>query len=178
MARHLPDELKAKWDAMGFDPSLTPNQLMLAVARSCIGVKESSDNSGDMIDLFQSTISSPLKQSWCLDFVQSCIAYVELAKGVQSPLAATELCMGLWAQSIENRVTDPEPGDIVIWQLGNTEHGHTGLVDHIDATHLYTIEGNTSDSLNIDRNGDGVYEKYRLKGGSVTFRQMGFLRAF
>lgn len=186
--RKLSNELITYFDSQ-IDPNslgvigLTPTELLMHVAEACVGVhEEGGDNQGSTVQLFQSVISAPQRQSWCMDFVQACIAYVEYRMNVGSPLAATELCLDLWNKSSRFRsVSEPKTGDIIIWQLGNTEHGHTGFIVK-PATILnplhQTIEGNTSDSSELNANGDGVYNKFRSKGGSVTFREMGFLRVF
>lgn len=177
--RHLPQALKDYLDSKSI-PVSHPSEMLALTAIACIGITESGgDNKGLLVELFQSVVSRPLGQSWCLDFIQACVAYVETVTGVASPLPSTELCLALWNDSKDTlAVSTPIRGDIIIWQLGNTIHGHTGLILRSDASHYQTIEGNTSDSEGIDRNGDGVYQKNRSKIGSVTFRIEGFLRPF
>lgn len=177
--RHLPALLKAHFDSNLMKDG-TPTEFLIEAAASCIGITEvGGDNKGPWVELFQATVSRPQGQSWCLDFLQACIAYVELSFGIQSPLPATELCLDLWNQSKNyHSVIPPRPGDLILWQFGDTLHGHVGLILGEDSLRYKTVEGNTSDSIGIDANGDGVYLKYRAKGGSKTFHQLGFLRAF
>lgn len=70
------------------------------------------------------------------------------------------------------------PGDLILWQHGDTVQGHVGIVIAALQNGYLTVEGNTSDSLGIDREGDGVFVKLRPKGGTSKMKQLGFLRAF
>lgn len=179
--RVLPPELKTYLDGKVISkPDATPDVVIQQAASACVGITEQGgDNKGKWVELFQSTLSEPSSQSWCMDFVQSCIAYAEVTKGVVSGLAATEGCLDLWNKSsATHQVKKPIKGDIVIYQMGNTEKGHCGIIIGEDGDRWLTIEGNTSPSSEIDRNGDGCYVKKRIKGGSVTFREVGFLRVF
>lgn len=178
--RVCPPTLKAHFDLLIPKEVRSPRDLLQIVAHSCVGVTEvGGDNKGPLVELFQSAVSRPAGQSWCLDFLQACIAYVEVETGALSPLPATELCMDLWNRSKVIMGTDtPWPGDIVIWQLGETIHGHTGLIVGMDSLRFQTVEGNTSPAAGIERNGDGVFLKNRAKGGSKTFKEVGFLRVF
>lgn len=183
MPRSLPLALKEHFDSLISGEAVAMNDpagLLCLVALSCVGVKEvGGDNRGPMVELFQSVVSSPKGQSWCADFVQSCIAYVEAVKGVQSPLTDADFVLKLWDDNrAYHAVTPPRRGDLILWRFGDTIQGHCGIVLGGDSLRYQTVEGNTSDSTGIDRNGDGVYPKNRAKGGSSTFRELGFLRAF
>jgi len=179
--RSLPVDLREFFDGLNLvTDNCTPTDLLMRTAAACVGIKEEGgDNKGRMVELFQRVVGTPMRQSWCMDFMQACINYAECVKGVRSPLIATEGCLALWnACHVEYSVVAPEPGDLIIWQLGDGPHGHVGIVMGQDELHYETIEGNTSDSNVLDRNGDGVYRKMRLKGGSETFKEVGFLRVF
>lgn len=177
MNRHLPPILKEDFDALGLPDTLLPAELFVQVALSCEGVTEfGGDNKGPIVELFQGSISMAMQQSWCLDFVQACVAYVEAARGIQSNLPASELCLQLWNES--PHVDYPKRGDLIVWQMGNTHKGHVGIIVEDGGLTWNTIEGNTGPGGEIERNGDGVYRKKRKKGGSVTFREKGFIRVF
>lgn len=178
--RQCPDVLVEYLDAKIVTPNTSPVILLLQTAQACVGITEvGGDNKGPMVEAFQSSVGTPEAQSWCMDFVQALVAYVELKCGIQSMLPVSEGVLPLWDMAHEDlSPISPSPGDLILWQLGATPHGHCGIVTGMDPSHYFTIEGNTSSAKEIDRNGDGVYSKTRLKGGSVTFRQVGFLRAF
>lgn len=180
MTRVLPPALKDFFAARVAYAGQSPTELLLLAARACLGVKEEGgDNCGPVVELFQSVVSKPCGQSWCLDFLQACIAYVEAATGLESALPGTQLVVDLWNQSkAYHAVSPPRPGDLILWRFGQSIHGHTGLIVGQDSLRYHTIEGNTSDSVGIDREGDGVYPKSRAKGGSASFVEMGFLRPF
>lgn len=179
--RTLPTALKAYIDSRLPSADLTdPVAAMLAAARALLGVhNEGGNDRGPIVGLIQSVVGKPVNQPWCLDFVQACIAYAEEITGKTSPLPATELCVGLWnAAKGYSAVSPPKTGDVILWRFGTTSEGHCGLILSMDSLRYQTIEGNTSDSQNIDRLGDGVWLKNRAKGGSKSFVELGFLRPF
>lgn len=56
--------------------------------------------------------------------------------------------------------SNPQPGDqIFFWNSSKTDVAHTGLVYDIDASYVYTVEGNTSGSSGVVANGGGVFTK-------------------
>lgn len=182
MTRTCPPALVDYFKFKICDPQkMDPDELLVSTAIACSGVTEvGGENRGRLVELFQTSVNRPEGQSWCLDFVQACIAYVEAVKGIQSPLIATEGCMDLWQKSA---AANPErPGDVVIWQFGTAWQGHCGILISRDLMHYHTIEGNTSPSREQDsaevRNGDGVYFKNRPVGGMRPFIQKGFVRPF
>lgn len=191
MPRALDPRLKAFLDAKVAVAAhdhlgvLAPWQYLVMAAHSCLGViEEGGDNKGAMVELFQSTCGTPQGQAWCLDFVQSMLAWVEQMTGLKSPLNASEGVVPFWLGSPPVcRVTWPQPGDIVCYEFGTTGLGHCGIViGNVEQTATLkvwqTIEGNTGPSGIIEREGDGVYLKSRKRGGSDSFRELGFLRPF
>lgn len=158
----------------------SPTAFMVSLAVLCAGIKEvGKDNCGPEVEMFQSVVSKPLGQSWCLSFIQACIAYAEKAFNVASPLASTELVANLYDTApIELKGGKAFPGAIAIWRHEDTGEGHCGIVLGLVQTGFYTIEGNTSDGTGIEREGDGVYVRYRPYGGQGKMKEVGFLRPF
>lgn len=157
--------------------SKPPGELLLLAANALIGITEDADPA--KVDLIRGTVTKPWGEPWCADFVQTCIAYVEAVKGVTSPVAASEGVLDMWNRSKAYSAVQPaQKGDIIVWRLGATQEGHCGLITAIDSLLYETIEGNTSDSADIDRMGRGVFAKKRAKGGTRTFTEVGFLRVF
>lgn len=157
--------------------ALPPADLLQKVAGTLIGITEQSDPA--LVDMIRSTIAKPWGEPWCSDFVQTCIAYVELVKAVQSPVAPSEGVLDMWNRSKAYSAAQPaQKGDIIVWRLGQTAEGHCGLITGINSLLYETVEGNTSDSADIDRMGRGVHAKKRAKGGTRTFTEVGFLRVF
>lgn len=67
---------------------------------------------------------------------------------------------GLYKAKNAYHKTNPEPGDQIFFNNG-VRICHTGIVYNVDATYVYTIEGNTSASAGVIRNGEGVaFKKY------------------
>lgn len=157
---------------------------LLEIAKSFVGVHEKGGNNcGPEVERFQSIISKPMSQPWCLDFVQYCVHEVDkafLSKTILYPTESTQIC---WLKTPKvARLENPVPGCIVIWTDYNgnspTSRGHCGIVTEvIDAQTFVTIEGNTSsEDHKVERNGDGVYEKHRkLIRYSGSMRVAGFI---
>lgn len=162
-----------------------PRALLIRVAHACIGVREEGDNSGHVVELFQRTIGRAEKESWCMSFVQSCIAYVEQKLGVMSPVIASEHCLTVWQETpASQRVQNvPKEGAICIWQHGKTSQGHTGITATPVANHLFhSYEGNTTGGVmpggEIVREGGGSYETVRSLDGAGDMHIVGFLKPF
>lgn len=156
-----------------------PSKMLLMTALECVGITEGkSDNHGEMVELFQSTIGHAEGEPWCLSFIQSCVSYVE-SFGFESKLFPTEHCLTAWVNSRTRRPLEPQAGDIVLYRMGDTTKGHAGLITAVTRDKFETIEGNTGPALGvIEREGDGVYSKLRPRGGFPKMRELGFLRVF
>ena len=160
----------------------TPSAFVaLAAARSMLGVTESGRPG--LVGWIRRTLAPDTEQPWCMDFVQTCIAYAEAKSGVLSPIPASQGGVDTWKQSAAQHrfaslANPPQAGDIILWQERGSNEGHCGLIVSLDSLMYSTIEGNTSDTQMIDRNGRGVYAKRRARGGTRTFRELGFLRPF
>lgn len=157
--------------------SHTLEELIIRAARTLVGTTEAS--AMPIVDLIRSTIAHPWGEAWCMDFVQTCIAYAEAVDTRQSDIVSSESVLDTWARSkLYSSTLVPKPGDVIIWQLGQSGEGHCGIITGMDSLCYDTIEGNTSDTADIDRNGRGVFAKRRAKGGTKTFTEVGFLRVF
>jgi hypothetical protein len=182
--RVLPKALREHLDSLLWKPplahalaNLSPTEALIETVKACVGVTEvGGDNRGTMVELFQDVVGDVQREPWCLAFLQACIAYVEELHGVRSPLIATEHCLTLWLAS--KAAYPAQPGDIILWRMGNTKNGHAGLITGVNSLLYDTVEGNTGAGSAIERNGDGVFAKRRARGGSSSFRELGFLRVF
>ncbi len=68
----------------------------------------------------------------------------------------------------------PKPGDVIMFKNSNSDMGdamsavHVGIVERIDQSKVYTIEGNTSSAWGVVSNGGGVFQKsYLLNSTSI-----------
>lgn len=162
-------------------PLSDPAQKLLDVARSYIGVREQGGNNrGRQVEEFQRVIGGAEKEPWCMSFAQYCIKAAESATQANSQVPESEGCLAVWNGSPrELRRDRPEPGSLVIWRHGNSSQGHVGIVEAVNSDGTFTtIEGNTSDSSGINREGDGVYRKQRDQDGAGDMRVVGFLKVF
>lgn len=142
--------------------------LMRMAAQACVGILEhGGNNRGPEVELFQETIGGHSRESWCMSFIQSCIAYAEVKTGVNSPIIGGEHCLTVWAQSPhEQRVhTYPLPGAIAIFQHGTSQNGHCGIIESMEGVDMWTYEGNTEHGIAPNgamvRDGGGVYHCLR-----------------
>ena len=64
--------------------------------------------------------------------------------------------------------TKPQAGDEIFFGDRGDEY-HTGIVEKVDGTYVYTIEGNTSPSEGVvDNGGEVCRKKYRLSYSGIT----------
>lgn len=105
---------------------------------------------------------------WCDMFVDWCMieAYgLDLGqKLLCQPMGGLGAGCTYSAQYYRNKgqfhTTGPQPGDQIFFSRdgGKTSY-HTGLVERVDGSHVYTIEGNTSGASGVIANGGGVCRK-------------------
>ncbi|NJS09877.1 MAG: CHAP domain-containing protein [Microcoleus sp. CSU_2_2] len=162
-------------------PLSDPAQKLLNVARSYIGVREQGGNNrGRQVEEFQKAIGGAAAEPWCMSFAQYCIKAAESETQANSQVPESEHCLTVWNGSPSQlRRSRPEPGSLVIWRHGNSTSGHVGIVEAVNSDGTFTtIEGNTSDSSGINREGNGVYRKQRDMDGEGNMRVVGFLKVF
>lgn len=166
--------------------------LLLCEARRWVGVTEQGgDNRGQIVEMIQRAVDNrAVGEPWCLALMWWLIQATErqmdaLGSPVRSALRRTEHCMTMWRESPPGlRMQTPKPGDLVIWNhqgaAGNpTELGHVGLITGIRADgELETIEGNTGGGTDVEREGDGIYEKTRNPVRTGRMVVQGFLRVW
>lgn len=114
--------------------------------------------------------------AWCDIFVDWCFVQ---AYGLEAALKLTNQPLGKsncgagckysrqYYKKANRLYDEPQPGDqIFFWPkdaIGGPVVAHTGLVYQVDATYVYTIEGNTSGANGVVANGGGVCKKkYKL----------------
>ena len=113
--------------------------------------------------------------AWCDMFVDWCFvqAYgIDTAKKLlNQPYNSAGAGCTYSAQYFKNagqfHTSKPQPGDQIFF--GNaSESYHTGLVYKVDASYVYTVEGNTSGASGVIANGGGVCRKqYSLNYGQI-----------
>lgn len=162
-----------------------PRLLFGRVADICVGIREvGGNNKGPLVELIQSTIGGANREAWCMSFIQTCLAYVEHVMGVVSPIAASEHCLTVWNKTPKKQRVKIIPGQsaIIIWQHGESQNGHTGVMREWREEYMYCVEGNTESGLSnngsIERDGGGVYLTKRDSEKNGDMRVVGFLKPF
>lgn len=121
----------------------TLSQKALKIAISQLGQQEKplGSNWGVPVKKYLASVGINFPASWCMAFVYWCYNQT----GLPNPLVKTGGVLNAWNKATANRVKTPEPGDIFIMDFGKGL-GHTGIVEKVDATFIYTVEGNSNDS--------------------------------
>ena len=106
--------------------------------------------------------------AWCDVFVDWCFVTAfgaeEALKLLQQPKKSCGAGCSYSANYYKNNgqfyTNNPKPGDqIFFYNSGRNDIAHTGLVYDVDASYVYTVEGNTSGSSGVVANGGGVFKK-------------------
>lgn len=105
--------------------------------------------------------------AWCDVFVDWCFvqafgpeAAMNLLQQPQRSYGAGCYYSAKYYKDKGQLYTSPKAGDqIFFWNSSKSELAHTGLVYAVDASYVYTIEGNTSSSSGVVANGGGVFKK-------------------
>lgn len=149
------------------------------VAAPWVGVKElNNDNRGAYIDMVGLTVDRKHKgEAYCMSWVQTIIAFIELELKMVSPLKSTEGCLDLWNSTPPAMKTTryPLPGYIAIWQHGTSKAGHAAIVISVKDAYFKTIEAN---SYGPDGKTQGIFYQERLFNDSSNMKLKGFISPF
>jgi uncharacterized protein (TIGR02594 family) len=130
---------------------------IVELAAAEVGVKEEGgENKGDRIVEYRKSVKGEgedpnAAEAWCADFV----SYVTEKAGVPINDGKGEdyvQSMADWAKGkgrFKEAGHQPKPGDIIVFEWGdnNGKLDHTGIVEKVENGRVYTIEGNSSDSV-------------------------------
>lgn len=143
---------------------MTRQQKALKTAISQLGQHENplGSNWGTPVKDYLKSVGINFPASWCMAFVYWCFGQTD------NPLVKTGGVLKAWNEADKKyRVTgEPQSGDIFIMNYGKGL-GHTGIVEKVDKTFVYTIEGNTNDSGS--REGIEVCRKQRPRNKIVGY---------
>lgn len=128
-------------------------------------------NAGKDVEEFLSAVGLGPGYAWCMAFVYFCFWKASEEWDIVNPLTKTGGVLNQWNKHPELRQSIPEVGDILIMDFGKGR-GHTGIVYKVDATYIYTIEGNTN-----DEGGREGYEVAYMKRKRTEKTIKGYLRA-
>lgn len=93
--------------------------------------------------------------AWCDMFVDWCFltafgyekALALLCQPERSTGAGCTYSAGFYRQKGQFYTKDPKPGDQIFFGTSISDCSHTGIVEKVDGSKVYTIEGNTSDQV-------------------------------
>ena len=168
-----------------FMTSVERRALLVEEAKRWIGIQEVGNNRGQIIDLMHRITKVPAGSPWCMSFVQFCISAVDRQSAAifegsaPSKIKNSAHVLTVWNEAPETlKSKRPRTGDIAIWRQRGTSSGHTGIVIAVpaDGSTFESVEGNTSPSASVDREGDGVFLKRRLINPTGSMELLGFLR--
>ena len=140
---------------------------VIAVARSQVGYREGYAEGGwNNITRYADEVpglSGYQGQSWCMTFT----SWVAMRAGVPSIFPRGVDCSAgvAWFTSASRWSWFPALGAQVFY--GTSGQDHTGIVCAYDATYIWTVEGNTSDTGSSE--GDGVYLRKRKRADAVVY---------
>jgi hypothetical protein len=142
---------------------------------SVLSVRESGNNRGKYVETYQRAVGIGPGDPWCQAF-----AYFRLKKaadtlGIRLPAdfprtgytptgAGWFKKKGLWipVSSAKRGVLTPAVGDWVYFYFPTKGRiAHVGIVVGVDGLGVHTVEGNTSGGPGVEREGGGVFKRYR-----------------
>lgn len=162
---------------------MEPSLELVEEVKKWVGVHEKGgDNRGPEVDMFNKTLNDTVSHAWCASFVAYCVRSVEKKTGIKTSVNLSEHVMTMWNSSTGRQVKigGQRPGDIAVWNKVGTGSGHCGVVTRVikSKEFIETVEGNTSDSSGVERNGQGIYTKQRRVKQIGDMKLLGFLRVF
>ncbi|MCC9066376.1 CHAP domain-containing protein [Flavobacterium piscisymbiosum] len=142
----------------------------LEIATAQIGVEEipRNSNSGPEVEIYLRSVGLSKGYAWCMAFVYWCTQNAALQINAKNPLKKTAGVLDQYNSRPLLVKKIPQAGDIFILDLKNGL-GHTGFVEKVVGTMIYTIEGNTNDT--------GGREGYKVARRKRDIKSIkGFLR--
>lgn len=141
----------------------------LEIAKTQLGQHEDplGSNWGHPVRDYLASVGITFPAAWCMSFVYWCFKQAQPV----NELVKSGGVLYVWNHADKKyRVTDPQPGDVFIMDYGKGL-GHTGFVERVDDTFIYTVEGNSNDSGS--REGIEVTRKQRPRNNK---KLKGYLR--
>jgi hypothetical protein len=138
----------------------------ITLASTFIDLKENTEEGKKHVQKFLASVGLTGNLPWCAAFICYCLKEIEKKYGPSGVFQSAGV-VNIWTKTPHDlKVKVPETGSIVIYQSQAngklTTTGHAGIVlKHPKPNFFISLEGNTSDGSNINRDGDGVYKKMR-----------------
>ncbi len=141
------------------ETSKTLAQRALEIAITQNGVEEvpRGSNGGKDVCVYLRSVGLGAGYAWCMAFVYWCTNKAAMEMGKTNPLVKTAGVMLQWNATKLPKIPKTskaiKAGDIFIMEFGGGT-GHTGFVEKVEGSIVYTIEGNTNE--------DGSREGYEV----------------
>ena len=101
--------------------------------------------------------------AWCDTFVDWCFTKAFGAEQAEKMLwgwsAYTPTSSGYFKNKKQWHTSNPKKGDVIFFKNSQGTICHTGIVYKVDASYVYTVEGNTSSASGVIANGGAVEKK-------------------
>lgn len=138
--------------------SLAAKSLAIALTQNGVEEVPRGSNAGKDVEAYLKSVGLGKGYPWCMAFVFWCVNKASAELGQANPLVKTGGVMRQWNETTlrklpKTAIAAVRPGDIFIMDFGGGV-GHTGFVEKIIGSNVYTIEGNTND--------DGSREGYEV----------------
>ena len=149
----------------------------LEIADTQLFVREKTGkNDGVEVESYLKAVGLGKGYAWCMAFVFWLFLRASTELKIANPVPKTAGVLDCYAKAKKLGYVIPhddvQAGDQFIMDFGKGA-GHTGLVTEVkSATHVYTVEGNTSADPSYaaaDREGNGVFERNRSKSSILAF---------
>lgn len=147
-SRRSPEELARARARRGWLERLRRQQegggadLALAYARKHLGVRETGENRGELVDKWNRAGGSPLGSAWCGNFMNACLMNAGFPSETWMARCAFIEGHARTGQGGWEWTSTPKPGDLALFTVNNAPN-HVGMVESVGADVVVTIEGNT-----------------------------------
>lgn len=133
--------------------------------RKWVGFEETGQNRGVFFDKLNRAAGNPLGSPYCAATVSMALKM----GGATTPTYRGGLATryresgSLTARDVLRGKATLQPGDLAIWQKGETIFGHIGVIERVvDRRTIVVIEGNTSPgTAGRQDDGDGIWRRTR-----------------
>lgn len=140
-----------------------------------LDVREEGNNAGKSVALYLKAVGLGTGNPWCMAFViyRLVKAAHALGKSIPAsfPRSGSTVVVSNWFKqnslwisraAVTSGKAGPEVGDLVFFFFASKGRiAHVGIVVDVEANGVWTVEGNTASGAGVEREGQGVYKKFR-----------------
>lgn len=150
------------------------NRVLVAAAKSHVGLKEVTRNSGPLIDEWLRGVGQQPGASWCAAAVHGCAGEAAEAFGIGNPCPKTASVLKLWERLARCLSPVPFPGALYFVSHGGG-FGHVGIVEVVTPDGEVTeLSGNTNAAGSREGNAFERHSWYWRSGHAHHGELLGF----